>query len=533
MPAKSDDRIRVHKHCKLDAIEDWLEKARSARWRVSKLAVLSGVSVRALNDWFATHRGCTPKQWLEQQQQITAAGLVTWLSTSFLCYRIGLWWIGWKRPCGCMGSLTDALHIKPETADHIAKAFLAYLLISSYGLLIWEWRQARQRRFAVVQDENGEPKDWVAARADGQENSPVNPARQHEHRLVELLLVIAMALLCWSPSINASEQRFSFRGVLKSDVFAPDEGRPIVSTECEFTVNVSNRTWEIELVYNMPSELKGTRESCKRIPDGIRLRHTSAANIDRALLAARALPIAYPPPDKTPMMLCWLCLCPLPELPVLDKGTMRRFISLHETEADQNKGFYSAEYLSPDLQFLSLLTITNDGLVFATDEKAHKYPEPFSSGFVEFRYALTSMTNLGSTPVPLRATLRRYSPKPGGQTLQALYTRVDSSLLVTSVSSLEEPSSEQWPSAYIALDQRPKDLPLDATVNYMVTSDAWRSVKDKSIQRMAQITREAYRLKQPQHSKAFAVLVLGLMVIPVIVYFLVRSIKSTKKQRKE
>ncbi len=72
-----------------------------------------------------------------------AAFLVAWLSTTFLGYRLGMWWMHWKRPCGCLGNLTDALHISPVLADNIMKVVLAYLLISSYGLLIMQWRRGR------------------------------------------------------------------------------------------------------------------------------------------------------------------------------------------------------------------------------------------------------------------------------------------------------------------------------------------------------------------------------------------------------
>lgn len=72
-----------------------------------------------------------------------SAGLVAWLSTSFLVYRIGLVAVGWHRPCSCMGNLTDALHISPQTADTAMKIILAYLLISSYASMFWLWRQAK------------------------------------------------------------------------------------------------------------------------------------------------------------------------------------------------------------------------------------------------------------------------------------------------------------------------------------------------------------------------------------------------------
>jgi hypothetical protein len=67
-----------------------------------------------------------------------ALGLVAWMSTNFLVYRIGLWWMGWKKPCSCLGNLTDALHISPQTADNVIKVMLAYLILGSCWFLIWK-----------------------------------------------------------------------------------------------------------------------------------------------------------------------------------------------------------------------------------------------------------------------------------------------------------------------------------------------------------------------------------------------------------
>ena len=58
---------------------------------------------------------------------------VAWISTNFLVYRLGLWFIGWHRPCGCMGSLSGMLHLSPQAADNIMKAVLAYLLVGSFA----------------------------------------------------------------------------------------------------------------------------------------------------------------------------------------------------------------------------------------------------------------------------------------------------------------------------------------------------------------------------------------------------------------
>jgi len=69
---------------------------------------------------------------------------VAWLATNFVVYRVGLWWIGWHRPCGCLGNLTDLLGISPHTADTIMKIVLVYLLVGSYGLLLWQWRRGQR-----------------------------------------------------------------------------------------------------------------------------------------------------------------------------------------------------------------------------------------------------------------------------------------------------------------------------------------------------------------------------------------------------
>ena len=70
--------------------------------------------------------------------------LVAWLATSFLAYRLGLWWSGWQRPCSCLGNLVDAIHISPQVADNVMKGVLTYLLIGSYATLFWLWKQRKK-----------------------------------------------------------------------------------------------------------------------------------------------------------------------------------------------------------------------------------------------------------------------------------------------------------------------------------------------------------------------------------------------------
>ena len=75
---------------------------------------------------------------------LIATGLVAWLATNLLAYRLVLILIGYHKPCSCLGNLTDALHIPPQTADTAMKIILAYLLLGSYATLFWLWRQKRR-----------------------------------------------------------------------------------------------------------------------------------------------------------------------------------------------------------------------------------------------------------------------------------------------------------------------------------------------------------------------------------------------------
>ena len=80
------------------------------------------------------------------KRQTLALALVAWLSTNFVVYRLGLWWVGWKKPCNCLGNLTDALHISPTVADNIMKVVLGYLLIGSYAILFSQWIARKKLR---------------------------------------------------------------------------------------------------------------------------------------------------------------------------------------------------------------------------------------------------------------------------------------------------------------------------------------------------------------------------------------------------
>ena len=79
--------------------------------------------------------------------------LLAWLASTFVAYRLDLGWIGYQKRCPCLGNLTDALHVSPQTADTAMKIILAYLLLGSYATLFWLWRQHRKAEGRMQNDE--------------------------------------------------------------------------------------------------------------------------------------------------------------------------------------------------------------------------------------------------------------------------------------------------------------------------------------------------------------------------------------------
>jgi len=66
-----------------------------------------------------------------KSKHAVSAALVAWLALSFLIYRCGLWLMGWHQPCGCLGTLTQTIHVSPQLADNFMKALVIYMLLGS------------------------------------------------------------------------------------------------------------------------------------------------------------------------------------------------------------------------------------------------------------------------------------------------------------------------------------------------------------------------------------------------------------------
>jgi len=83
---------------------------------------------------------------LSRKHQQLATVLTAWLCISFITYRFGLWWIGWQKPCHCLGNFTDAIGIPASVADILVKMILVYLTVGTFFLLSGPKNQPLQQK---------------------------------------------------------------------------------------------------------------------------------------------------------------------------------------------------------------------------------------------------------------------------------------------------------------------------------------------------------------------------------------------------
>jgi hypothetical protein len=69
-------------------------------------------------------------------------GLIAWLTTYYLVYRIVLWSIGWHHPYVLLGNLMEIFNVSPFLADDIVGLSSGFLLA---GIITWLWFGKRNR----------------------------------------------------------------------------------------------------------------------------------------------------------------------------------------------------------------------------------------------------------------------------------------------------------------------------------------------------------------------------------------------------
>jgi hypothetical protein len=75
-------------------------------------------------------------------------GLLAWLSTCFMMFWLGLFWMHCHLQGTCLGSLNDPLHLSRGMAGTIMAFMPLYLLLGSYAAMVWLWLEVRRAQAA-------------------------------------------------------------------------------------------------------------------------------------------------------------------------------------------------------------------------------------------------------------------------------------------------------------------------------------------------------------------------------------------------
>jgi hypothetical protein len=269
-------------------------------------------------------------------------------------------------------------------------------------------------------------------------------------------------------------------------------------TEKEVYFSYSNGWWQIELKKEKGSfqsgdkalpkgpsaeQMAGAITDCRNISDGVRYlltgrKQQEMAAVSNVWLSAFLESTTFPPPEMSDLFLCWLTLCPNPELPVNAGNKMRRLISVDFLKNPQNQGEYTLQHLAPDNVFLSELCITNNGTILMRDGSLMKLLPPFDKGHLEFDYKILETTNWNGVMFPLRSVLHKYVPLPGATNREGLFAALESRLSIGSFQvGVESPEIDLKKSKFVVMvhDNRLPHLPGREPIMYVVTNvnDHW------------------------------------------------------------
>lgn len=483
------------------------------------------------------------------------AGMVAWLATNFLVYRLGPLWIGYHKPCGCLGNITEALGISPATAEGIVKGVLVYLLVGSYGVLTY--LSARGGKRAGLKAAAGSPLPGGDVRTStdsvcGPEESASRHARGRKD--VGTAAVRAALTLCvFCERGDAGEQwpPFSAEAKVRVETFRPRGTEAVTREEATTQFHFDGGTWEVVYVYGAawPEVTGGQRTqpgtvlNCRRIPDGIRyfptFPSTQADHAPKPLTTALAEPLTFPPPEYAGMLASWLMLCPHAELPVVGEGRIRRFLTTPLMKNRDNEGSCFVSFVTPENAFLSQLIITNDGTIFTPDATPIRLEPPFDPGFVEFEYRLLESTNLLNRTFPRRAEARQFGLLPDAKTRTDVYPAVVVSVEVQSLSfPPASTTGEKAPPTLFVMDNRSPALRSGASVRLLVTNDHWVSVTNRKMVKLAEFWNKQAKKEATRKSAALAVrsntvraILLAAVLMPFGVWVLLRLVNKNKEQQ--
>jgi hypothetical protein len=328
-------------------------------------------------------------------------------------------------------------------------------------------------------------------------------------------VLLTMGVVAVSDSESKSPGKgvvvFTAAGFVSSEFHKqPFDTNNVITSDGKVLFLYSNSVWQIQFVYqhfyepplNIPGhpELSnpgtpvGETIDVKRIPDGTREIITAPAKANE-IKPANYSPSAIVRSDTFPdvgeqgLFLPWLSLCPNPELPLVSSNRIHFTFNPKLFGTPKDEGGFKASYIEPEKQFLSELTITNNGKGSTSDGNTFEYPAPFNNGWICFSYKVLETTNCDGINFPLTAVLYQYVPLPNGKspedTYQAVITKINIQQIDVGGRNL---TLVPVPATVVALDER-FGLPGGRTVNYGVSNDQWGSLTNARLQQLGKMYR--------------------------------------------
>ncbi len=314
-----------------------------------------------------------------------------------------------------------------------------------------------------------------------------------------ILFLLPIVVCCWENVLGAEVPPFTATGKVATRSFDGSPTNVIFELQGDFVFQYSNGWWRVRTTYRsgfLPGtkrdevQLAGTVLDCSRIEDGVRLFLTSEKHLESTnktpVPMATAVPLSFPPPEHMVLLLPWLALCPSPELPILEKGLIRRFGVSQRMNDPRNRASYRAAYRGDESQFISELQITNPGVIFVRGGDVQPFSKPFDSGFLEFSYEVSAWTNFGKLPFPKVSVLHQYWPAHRAKTVQDVDLAARSSLEVLAISPME-PDTMETPAKLIASDIRLNGTSTNSPVSYTVINDRWQSATNAKLKRLSSL----------------------------------------------
>ncbi len=362
---------------------------------------------------------------------------------------------------------------------------------------------------------------------------PTPPTLRTMFRGIVFRLMLLAVIPCGAAAGQDSDYRDGIEvdAVVTSEMFVPGVAAPSFSSVSAVRFSRNAHDWQVRVEQLVPPEGRGTVYDCRRIPDGIRLiisappQPGAPAVRPDTVPAAEVYAAAIPPPEIPGALIAWLAYMHPPQFET-NGTTPRRFLAVRDRtyESKDNKGRLALEWANSSKTILRAATMDNLG-VAATPDGFKRLPAPFSAGFTEFAFEVRLLTNSMGADVPAACVVRLFAPHPNPSAVEATYVNWQETLVLKSIrqaTALGAGSALAPQSKVIALDHRFAGVPKEASVNYAVTNDVWRSATNAELQYLAKVTAAVNR-REPQgvlHNKQllFTGVLAVLLLAPVLKY---------------